>query len=52
VQSIVTIDDSSNMLTHDVNVMTLCGCSDEFFFTLVVVHPPDQSEIEALTEDR
>jgi hypothetical protein len=51
VQIIVTIADASNLPMHHVNVMTLRGSSDEFFFTLGVVQPPDQAEIEALTEN-
>ncbi len=52
VQIIVTIADASNLPMHHVNVMTLRGSTDEFFFTLGVVQPPDQAEIEALTENR
>jgi len=52
VQIIVTIADASNLPIHHVNVMTLRGGTDEFFFNLGVIQPPDQAEIEALTENR
>jgi hypothetical protein len=48
----VTIADASDLPVYHVNVMTLRGSSDEFFFTLGVIHPPDQAEIASLPENR
>lgn len=47
----VTFADASNLPIHHVNIMNLRRSSDEFFFTLGVVQPPDQSEMEAIMED-
>ncbi len=48
----VTIADASNLPIQHVNVMTLRGSIDEFFFTLGVVQPPDKAEMEALSENK
>lgn len=50
VQINVTIADASNLPIHHVNAMSLRVGSDEFFFTLGVVPPPDQVEMAAVTE--
>ena len=43
----VTIADASNLTIHHVNALGLRSGSDEFYFTLGVVMPPDQAEITA-----
>jgi hypothetical protein len=50
VQFNITIADASNLPIHHVNVLNLRAGSDEFFFTLGVVPPPDQAEIAAVME--
>lgn len=46
----VTFADASHLPIHHVNAMGLRTGSDEFFFTLGVVVPPDQLEAAAATE--
>ena len=47
----VTIGDASNLPIYHVNVMSLRASSDEFYFTLGISQPPEQTEIAALTVD-
>jgi hypothetical protein len=46
----ITIADASNLTIHHVNALGLRTGSDEFYFTLGVVMPPDQAEIAAAME--
>lgn len=46
----VTISDASNLPIHHVNTLVLRASTDEFFFTLGVVTPPDQTEMAAAAE--
>ena len=50
VQLTVLIAEASNLPIHHVNAMNIRAGSDEFFFTLGVVQPPDQTEMAAVTE--
>src|SRR5579859_5383117 len=47
---IVTMNDASNLPVYHVNAMNLHGSTDEFFFTLGIVQPPDRSEMPAIVE--
>lgn len=47
----VRIADASNLPIQHVNALGLRSSSDEFFFTLGVVMPPDQAEIATAAED-
>jgi hypothetical protein len=51
IQVNVTIGDASNLPIYHVNVMNLRAGSDEFYFTLGITQPPEQTEIAALTVD-
>lgn len=46
----VTIADASNLPIQHVNALVLRAGIDEFFFTLGVVMPPDQTEVLTATE--
>lgn len=46
----VIIDDASNLPIHHVNTLNLRISLDEFYFTLGVIQPPDQSELPKITE--
>jgi hypothetical protein len=46
----VKFADASNLLVQHVNAMGIHSGSDEFFFTLGVVVPPDQEEIAEVLE--
>ena len=46
----ITFADASNLPIHHVNALGLRGSSDEFFLTLGVVVPPDQTEVAAVEE--
>lgn len=46
----ITIADASNLPIYHVNVMDLRSGLDEFFFTLGVVEPPEQAEVEVAVE--
>ena|SRR5579864_4553300 len=46
----VTFADASNLPIHHVNALGLRSGSDEFFFTLGVVVPPDQVEVAEAVE--
>lgn len=46
----VTIADASNLPVHHVNALVVRSGVDEFFLTLGVVTPPDQTEVVTATE--
>ena len=46
----VKFADTSNLPIQHVNAMTIRSSSDEFFFTLGVVEPPDQEDLPAIQE--
>ena len=46
----VKFADASNLPIQHVNAMGIRSGSDEFFFTLGVVVPPDQDELLAIQE--
>src|SRR5260370_16683099 len=46
----IIMADASNLPIHHVNALAIRSGSDEFFLTLGVVQPPDQSEVAALVE--
>lgn len=46
----VKFADASNLPIPHVNAMTIRSSSDEFFFTLGVVEPPDQEDLPAIQE--
>lgn len=46
----VTFADASNLPIHHVNALVVRTGSDEFFLTLGVVVPPDQSEMIGIVE--
>lgn len=49
VQVNITMGDASGLPLYHVNVMNLRAGIDEFYFTLGVISPPEQTEIAALT---
>ena len=46
----VTFADASHLPIHHVNAMGIRGGSDEFFFTIGIVEPPDQEQMAAVIE--
>src|SRR5260370_30007239 len=46
----IIMADASNLPIHHVNALPIRSGGDEFFLTLGVVQPPDQSEVAALVE--
>lgn len=46
----VTFADASHLPIHHVNAMSIRGGTDEFFFTIGIVVPPDQEEMAAAME--
>lgn len=46
----VKFADASNLPIQHVNAMGIRSGSDEFFFTLGVIEPPDQEELPAVKE--
>ena len=46
----VKFADASNLPIQHVNAMSIRSSSDEFFFTLGVVEPPDQEDLPAIQE--
>ncbi len=46
----IAFADASHLPIQHVNAMSIRSASDEFFFTVGVVQPPDQTEMAAIRE--
>lgn len=46
----VRFTDASNLPIFHVNALSVLGTSDEFFFTLGVIHPPSPEDIATIRE--